>query len=204
MSSSHRPPFTFAFDKGKRKQGPIAVPIGQAQVKRHASIQWGGGVFMHTAATPSYASSLFTLKRTCLAGKGLHSSISGSRFLFEIYLLYMYEGFICIHVCIPCISLVPKEVRRRCQTMGGVMDDCEPPCGCWELRTWVLCNSRELLRIEPSLQTSDSFLWLYLVAHIFNFSAMEAEAGWSLWVQGHPGLQSKFQESQGCIEKLCL
>jgi hypothetical protein len=42
------------------------------------------------------------------------------------------------------------------------------------------------------------------VAHTFNPGTWEAEAGRALWVQGHPILQSEFQESQGYIEKPCV
>jgi hypothetical protein len=35
------------------------------------------------------------------------------------------------------------------------------------------------------------------VAHVCNLSAQKAEAGGSLSVPGQPGLQSKFQNSQG-------
>ena len=35
--------------------------------------------------------------------------------------------------------------------------------------------------------------------HAFNPNTLEAEAGGSLWVQGHPGLQKKFQDSQDCF-----
>ena len=42
------------------------------------------------------------------------------------------------------------------------------------------------------------------MAHSFNPSTKEAEAGRSLWVQGQPGLQSEFQDSQGYTEKPCL
>ena len=46
---------------------------------------------------------------------------------------------------------------------------------------------------------------LGMVVKSFNPSTQEAEAGGSLWVQGQPGLQSEFQDSQGCyIEKPCL
>jgi len=42
-----------------------------------------------------------------------------------------------------------------------------------------------------------------VVAHTFNPSTWEAEAGGFLsW--GQPGLQSEFQDSQGCTEKPCL
>jgi hypothetical protein len=37
-----------------------------------------------------------------------------------------------------------------------------------------------------------------MVAHAINPSTQEAEEIWSLWVQGQPGHQSEFQDSQGC------
>ena len=42
------------------------------------------------------------------------------------------------------------------------------------------------------------------MAQAFNPSTWEAEIGGSLWVWGQPGLQSKFQDSQGYTEKPCL
>jgi hypothetical protein len=42
-----------------------------------------------------------------------------------------------------------------------------------------------------------------VVVHAFNPSTWEAEAG-DFWVQGQPGLQSEFQDSQGYTEKPCL
>lgn len=45
---------------------------------------------------------------------------------------------------------------------------------------------------------------LLVVAHTFNPSNLEAEADESHWVQGQPGLQIKFQDSQGYTVKLCL
>ena len=38
----------------------------------------------------------------------------------------------------------------------------------------------------------------------FDLSTQEAEAGESLPVRGQPGLQNKFQDSQGYTEKPCL
>ena len=46
---------------------------------------------------------------------------------------------------------------------------------------------------------------LAVVVHTVNPSTWETEAGGSLWVRGHPGLQSEFQDSQGYYtEKPCL
>ena len=43
-----------------------------------------------------------------------------------------------------------------------------------------------------------------VVAHTFNPSTHEAEAGGSLLDRGRPGLQSEFQDSQSYTEKPCL
>ena len=46
---------------------------------------------------------------------------------------------------------------------------------------------------------------LGVVAHAFNPSTREAEAGQAdFWVRGHPGLQSELQDNQGYTEKPCL
>ena len=37
-----------------------------------------------------------------------------------------------------------------------------------------------------------------MVAHAFNPSIRDPEAGGSFWVQGQPELQREFQDSQGC------
>ena len=45
---------------------------------------------------------------------------------------------------------------------------------------------------------------LGVVAHPFNPSTLEEKAGRSLCVQGQPGLQSEFKNSQKYTEKPCL
>ena len=42
-----------------------------------------------------------------------------------------------------------------------------------------------------------------MVAHAFNPSTQRQRQA-DFWVQGQPGLQSEFQDSQGYTEKLCL
>ena len=99
----------------------------------------------------------------------------------------------------------------------------EPSGGCWELNWVSLEEQPVLLTAEPSLQPDVSTLTqvripclgtverikkaqvsLVLVAHAFNPSTREAEAGGSLWVPGQPGLQSEFPDrSQSYTEKPC-
>ena len=43
-----------------------------------------------------------------------------------------------------------------------------------------------------------------MVARAFNRSTQEADAGRFLWVQHHPGLNSKLQYSQSYIAQPCL
>jgi hypothetical protein len=43
-----------------------------------------------------------------------------------------------------------------------------------------------------------------VMAHAFNPSTWGVEGQADFWVQGQPGLQSEFQDSQGYTEKPCL
>ena len=43
-----------------------------------------------------------------------------------------------------------------------------------------------------------------MVAHTFNPSTQEAEAGGSLWTWAQPDLYSEFQDIQGYVEWSCL
>jgi hypothetical protein len=59
------------------------------------------------------------------------------------------------------------------------------------------------------IQYSQIHSWLtktscMVVAHDFTLSTREAKTGGSLWVQGQPALQGKFQSSLGYTEKPCL
>jgi hypothetical protein len=38
------------------------------------------------------------------------------------------------------------------RALGSITDDCEPPCGCWELNTGSLEEQSVLSTAEPSLQ----------------------------------------------------
>jgi hypothetical protein len=75
-------------------------------------------------------------------------------------------------------TFVPKE--------GIIIDSCKWPCGCWELNSGPL---EELLTAEPSLhRTIPPYIFVLrfyyklgagwaVVAHAFNNSTWEAEAG---------------------------
>ena len=52
-------------------------------------------------------------------------------------LFYVYKCLAYMYVCTLCVCLVSTEIRQR-QGFGSsqieVVDGCEPPCGCWELK----------------------------------------------------------------------
>lgn len=52
--------------------------------------------------------------------------------------------------CVPGVQGVQKGGMEFSGT--GVTDDCEPPCGCWELYPGLLQEWPVLLTAEPSLQ----------------------------------------------------
>ena len=44
-----------------------------------------------------------------------------------------YECLACIYVCVPCLCLLPTEVRRKHWIPEiGVIDSLEQPCELWE------------------------------------------------------------------------
>jgi hypothetical protein len=57
---------------------------------------------------------------------------------FQVYLILCVEVFLC--VC-----------ARAGSPRTGVMDSCEPLCGCWELTPGLLQEQQEVLAREPSL-----------------------------------------------------
>ena len=79
----------------------------------------------------------------------------------------------------------------------------------------LLAEAGKSFELRPSWSTESSrpaktTLWetaskkqkqVAVVVHVFNPSTGEAEAGRFLWVWDQPGLQSKFQDSQGYTEK---
>ena len=44
-----------------------------------------------------------------------------------------------------------------------ISDDCEPPCGCWELNSGPLEEQAMLLSTEPSLQPLIVFFKIYCI-----------------------------------------
>lgn len=59
----------------------------------------------------------------------------------------------------------------------------------------VICTSRNSWDPENKRKAGQA-----VVSHIFDSRTQEAEAG----VQGHPGLQRKFQDSQNCVITPCV
>jgi hypothetical protein len=56
--------------------------------------------------------------------------------------------FTSIYLFIHCSCLQTHQKRAS----DPITDDCEPPCGCWELNAGLLEKKSMLLTAEPSLQ----------------------------------------------------
>jgi hypothetical protein len=50
-----------------------------------------------------------------------------------------------------------------------ITDDCEPPCGCWELNSGPLEEQSDLLTTEPSLQPLLFLFLSYLILLLLFF-----------------------------------
>ena len=65
---------------------------------------------------------------------------------FQIYIFHSMSLYACIYGC--HVGIVPVEARRWHQNLVGVMDSCEPPCGCWKLNPGPLQEQPVLLPTE--------------------------------------------------------
>ena len=78
------------------------------------------------------------------------------RFLYIIYLfavnlslfyfIYLFVYLLCIQYSV-CVYAAGQK-----RAPDPITDDCEPPCGCWELNSGPLEEQAMLLTSEPSLQ----------------------------------------------------
>lgn len=69
--------------------------------------------------------------------------------------------------CAPCVCLEPVEVKRGHQTPGtGVINNCELPCGCSEIK--LRSNATNALNTEPSLSPSKGIFMLYIANTVFH------------------------------------
>lgn len=70
-----------------------------------------------------------------------------------IFMYFVYECFVHIYVCIPCVWLVPKMLEKGIRSPGNeVIDGCKPPYRCGELNPGLLQEQQVLLNTDPSLQ----------------------------------------------------
>jgi hypothetical protein len=60
-------------------------------------------------------------------------------------------------MCISALSVCKPACQKK---DSGHIDDCEPPCGCWELNSGPLQEQPVFLTTEPSLQPSLALLYL--------------------------------------------
>jgi hypothetical protein len=86
----------------------------------------------------------------------------------------MYECLVCIFVCMLCACLIPtKAIREYQSSETGSRDGYEPLTGCWELN---VCPRKQ----QSSVCVRNQKCKPGVVAHTFNPSTWEAEAGGSL------------------------
>jgi hypothetical protein len=71
-------------------------------------------------------------------------------FFLKIYLFF----YLCIWVHRSCLQTQQKRAS------DPIMNDCEPPCGCWELNSEPLEEQSVLLTSEPCLQHTFELLTL--------------------------------------------
>lgn len=78
------------------------------------------------------------------------------------YLFCGRECFACMDVCVPCMYLVPTEVRVG--ILGspgtGVTGDCKLPCGYGEQSSGSLQEQQVLLTAKLALQPRNAFALL--------------------------------------------
>lgn len=67
----------------------------------------------------------------------------------NIKIFYIHECFVCMYICITCVSLMTLEVIRPPGT--ELRGSCKPP-GCWELNSSCLEKHPVLLTSESCLQ----------------------------------------------------
>lgn len=79
-------------------------------------------------------------------------SLPSSTVILLVFALFsVYECLPCVHVCTPCICLVPVAARIGHWLPGtGLTDGCEPPSGCW---IEPVCSARAKC---PQLQSHPS------------------------------------------------
>lgn len=73
----------------------------------------------------------------------------------------VYECFVCMSICVPCLPGVKKRSEEGITSPGnGVTGGCEMNCWCWELNLDPLQEQLVLLTPKQSLQPPGSFFKL--------------------------------------------
>ena len=102
-------------------------------------------------------------------------------FLHLFNLFYVYECFAYMYVCVPCVYMIPpRRPEKDIKYPGtGVTDNCEPPCGCWELNLGPLQEQQVLLTSEWSLKAPIYplivLLFLIIISFVLCVSVLPAD-----------------------------
>lgn len=71
---------------------------------------------------------------------------SFSKNIEDLFLLHVYDCIAWLYVCAPCAYLVLTEARRQHRILGPqVINGCELPGRCWELKLGHLLEQQVLL-----------------------------------------------------------
>lgn len=73
---------------------------------------------------------------------------------FFLRFIFVYEYFVCMHLCLSSVSLLREEVRSGTWISGTrVIEYCEPPRACSELNPGALLKLQVLLTATPSVSS---------------------------------------------------
>lgn len=71
----------------------------------------------------------------------------------EHFYFYVYQCFVCMHVCVPLAWLLSLKARRGFWIPGiEVIDSCKLTCECWTSNLGSLQECQGLVMAEPPFQ----------------------------------------------------
>lgn len=91
---------------------------------------------------------------------------AGSHLFLNLRLFYIHEHFAYTYVCTTCMLGAYRAQNRALDSLKRVMDDCEPPCGCWESNPYSL--QKQVPLNSASIPPAQGFIFTQLHNSIEN------------------------------------